>query len=219
MYRHITTLLLCCFPLASQKVTAPLDESDKEGILEILFVTSLGEPLSGEPTLTVENLVDEKQVVGRTGGSAMKLKYGTYRLKAHYPGAYPVDKIVKIRSPFQTTSICFFISPIESPWDGNLIRGRISEKSRQNDCRWVRFVSPYADGGAVDTKATESGYFALDNVRPGKYLVFTIGKEGICETAEVTIFLEVGKPVYDLVIPWAALQIGEAKRSSPGAKQ
>jgi hypothetical protein len=219
MYRQIAVLFLCCLPLRSQKVTAPVDESDKQGVLEVLFVTSLGEPVAGEPRLTVENLVDGKPVAGLKVGRTMKLNYGTYRLKAHYPGSYPVDKIVKIQSPFQATSICFFISPIESPWDGNLIRGHISDKSKENDCRWIRFVSPFADGEVAETKATKGGDFALENVRPGKYLAFTIGKGGICEMAEVTIRLEVGKAVYDLVFPWAALQTGEARRSSPEAQQ
>ena len=73
------------------------------------------------------------------------------------------------------------------------------------------FMSPFADGEFAEAKASENGYFALDNVRPGKYLAFTIGKEGICEMAEVTILFEIGKPVYDLSIPWA-----EPNKGKPG---
>lgn len=213
MYRQIAALFLCCFSLGSQKVTAPLDESDKEGTLEVLFVTSLGEPVSREPALTVENLVDGKPVSMRRGGRTMRLKYGTYRLKGHLTGYYSTEKIVHVRDLFQATSMCFFIAPIESPWDGNLIRGSISATSRRNGCRWVRLMSPFADGEVAETEATESGSFAVENVRPGKYFAFTIGKGGICETAEVTILLEVGKPVYDFVFRWVAFQAEEAKRS------
>lgn len=110
-------------------------------------------------------------------------------------------------------------APIELPWDGDLIRGHISGGSRENDCRWIRFVSPFADGEVAETKATKGGDFALENVRAGKYLAFTIGKERICEMAEVTIRLELSKAAYDLAFPWTALQIGKAKRSSPQAQQ
>ncbi len=218
IYRHLIIVFVWCLPLTGQKVAIPLDEAGEQGVLNVLFITSFGDPISDEPRLSVEN-ASGKPVGGLKVGRNMTLGYGTYRLKAHYPGCYPVEKVVKINSPFQTISICFFISPIESPWDGNLVRGRISDESRANDCRWVRFVSPFADGEVADAKATETGYFALENVLPGKYLVFAIGKKGICEMAEATIFLEVGKPVFDFVFPWAALEEREAKRLSRDGKQ
>lgn len=203
-------LLLCALNLFSQKSSAPLDESDKEGVLEILFVTAAGARLSGEPKLTVDRLVDGKVVDTRTGERKMRLRYGTYRLRAQYGGAYPVDKAIKVERPYQVVSICFFVAPIELPWDGNLVRGSISEKSKQGDCRWVRFVSPFAENESAETLASPSGQFALENVRPGKYLVFSIGKEGICEMSEVTILL--GKSVYDLLIRWAEPDRSESER-------
>jgi hypothetical protein len=108
----------------------------------------------------------------------------------------------------------FFIAPIESPWDGNLIRGRISEKSRQNDCRGVRFICPFSDSEFAETKASDQGYFALKNVRPGKYIAFTLGKRGICEMAEVTILFELGKTVRDLSIPWTEPAQGDTAKKS-----
>ena len=140
----------------------------------------------------------------------MKLKYGVYRLHVQYSGAYPVEKRVKIQNPFQVVFICFFVAPIESPWDGNLIRGRISDRSKQNDCRWVRFVFPFADAEFAETKVSEDGYFALENVRAGEYLAFTIGKNGICEMADVTIPVELVHRTYDLVIPWASYRKRDA---------
>jgi len=142
MLDRVLPLLLCSVTLCAQKSFVPLDESDKEGVIEILFVTALGNPVSGDPEVTVEKLVDGKSVATWKGGRTMKLKYGMYRLRIQYSGAYPVDKNVRIQNPFQAALVCFFIAPIELPWDGNLIRGRISEKSRQNDCRWVRFYVP-----------------------------------------------------------------------------
>jgi hypothetical protein len=198
MTTRIVALFLCAITLVAQKRIVPLDESDKEGELEIRFITALGDPVHGEPDVTVEKLVNGRRVADWKGDRIMKLKYGTYRLRIQYSGAYPVDKNVKIQKAFQAVFICFFVAPIELPWDGNLIRGQISEKSRMNDCRWVRFVSPFADSEFAETKATESGHFVLENVRPGKYSAFTVGKGGICETSEVTIL---GAPVYDVSIP------------------
>ncbi|HVT92064.1 MAG TPA: hypothetical protein VHD76_04425 [Bryobacteraceae bacterium] len=146
----------------------------------------------------------------------MSLKYGMYRLKARYPGAYPVEKLVEIHNPYQAASICFTIAPIELGMEGNLIRGRISEESRENDCRLVRFLSPFRDGRAAETSATKSGYFSMDNLLPGEYLVFTIGKTGICEAAGMTIRL--GQRRLDLEFPWAPLNLGQARQSSPPRK-
>lgn len=218
MHRSIAVFLLCCCSLPA-KVTVQPDESDKEGVLQVLFVMSSGDEISREPDITVEKLVDGKPVAKREAGRSMKLNYGTYRLKASLPGCcYPVEKIVRIQDAFQVTSLCFFPSPVESPWDGNLIRGSISEKSRQKDCRWVRFMSPFADGEVSETKAGRDGRFALENVRPGKYVAFTIGKTGICETSGVTIqFNPSGKAIYDLIFPWAPFQAGEAKSSTTHA--
>jgi hypothetical protein len=40
----------------------------------------------------------------------------------------------------------------------------------------------------------------LENVRPGRYLAFTVGKEGIWEMAEVTMLFGSNKSVHDLAI-------------------
>lgn len=220
MYRKIAPLFLLCLPLLSQVVSVHPDDSDKEGILDIVFLTSAGDLLpstSGrgilEPTLTVEELKDGAVSASWNGKPHMNLKYGMYRLKAHYPATYPVEKLVEIRNPYQAASICFTIAPIELGLEGNLIRGRISEKSRENDCRLVRFLSPFRDGPTAETKAGKSGYFSIDNLSPGEYLVVTIGKTGICEAAGMGIRL--GQRLLDLEFPWAPLNLGEARQSYP----
>ena len=62
MYRHITIVLLACLVLLGQDTTVQPDESDKEGVLEMLFVMSDGEPALCQCSITVENFVDGKQV-------------------------------------------------------------------------------------------------------------------------------------------------------------
>jgi len=214
MYRHITIVLLACLVLLGQDTTVQPDESDKEGVLEMLFVMSDGEPALCQCSITVENFVDGKQVSALKGVRTMRLKYGTYRLKTRCPGVYPVEKIVKIQNPVQAVIICLFVSPIEGSSDHNLVRSRISEKSRHEDCRWVRFMSPFADNQVAETKATQNGYFALENLRAGEYLAFTIGKKGICEMADVTIPFELVHRTYDLVIPWASYRRWDAGTQS-----
>ena len=85
-----------------------------------------------------------------------------------------------------------FVSPIELPWDGNIVRGKLSGRGRQEGCRWVRLASPLAESEYAETKASESGDFVLENVKPGKYVLTTIGDQGVCEMTPVTVL---DKPV------------------------
>ncbi len=198
MCTRVAILLSCVLSLFGQKHHVPTDESGREGMLELRFITSFGESVTGYPLVIIEESPSGPRVYQGKGAGPIKLKYGSYRLRAQYSGTYPVDKAISIRNPMQLVSVCFFIAPIESPWDGNLIRGRISEGSRKRDCRWIRFVCPFADAESAEASATEGGHFALENVRPGKYLAFTMGKDGICEQTEVSILF--GRPVYDVTI-------------------
>jgi hypothetical protein len=112
----------------------------------------------------------------------------------------PVERTASIRHAYQAVIVCFFLTPIESPWEGNLFRGHISQRSKESDCRWIRLASLFADDVSAETKASAAGDFGMENVRPGKYLALAIGKHGVCETAEVTILF--GQHVTDLDLSW-----------------
>jgi hypothetical protein len=200
---NIWSILALLIPIAlsGQERGISLDQSEKEATLELVFVTALGDSITSGPNISVQKLIDRKPVAEWKGERVMKLKYGTYHLRVQYSGALPVDKDVKVEQPYQAVLICFFLGPIESPWEGNLVRGHIPRDSVRNDCRLVRFISPFADG-AMDTKASQAGDFGLENVRPGRYLVMTLGEHGLCDTAEVIILF--GERVKDLSISWNA---------------
>src|SRR5579862_3320708 len=200
---NIWPLLALLMPIAlsGQERGIPLDQSEKEGTLELAFVTALGDSITSGPKISVQKLVDGKPVAEWKGERVMMLKYGNYHLRIQYSGAIPVDKDVEVEQPYQAVLICFFLGSIESPWEGNLVRGHISGGSMRNDCRLVRFISPFADG-AMDTKASQAGDFGLESVRPGRYFVMTLGAHGICDTAEVVILF--GERVKDLSISWSA---------------
>jgi hypothetical protein len=198
------SILTVAIPIAvsaQQGGISPLDRSDQEGTLELIFVTAWGDSIMDGSSVSVQKLVSGRPVAEWTGERVMKLKYGTYHVKAQHPGFYLVERDINIEQPYQVSSICFFTAPLESPWEGNLIRGHISERSARRDCRLVRFISPFADGVAVETKASQTGDFGLENVRPGTYFVITLGAHGICETSEVVILF--GERVKDLSIAWA----------------
>lgn len=194
---RLAAIVLCgTIVIAQEGDLVPLDQSGNEGLLELLLITSFGDEVRDEPSVTVERLVQGKPVAKWEGSRTMKLRYGTYRLHVEYSGAYPVDKTVKVEDRYQAAFVCLLVA---LPWKGNLVRGRLSEASRKKGCRWVRLICPFADGEIAETKASETGYFALQNVRPGKYLVFTIGENGVCETSQTSILF--GKQLYDLSLP------------------
>lgn len=115
MYRAIAILFVCGLSLWGQRIVVQPDDSGKEGTLQILYVTSFGEPATAGVELTVENVANGKEVpIERTG--TLKLPYGTYRLRARITAHYPAERIVKIQEPFQTTSLCFFEAQSPGLW-------------------------------------------------------------------------------------------------------
>jgi hypothetical protein len=198
--RILTLLCFVAVSMQAEKVFAPLDDSDKEGTLDILVLNAWGDAGPHQFDLTLERLVNGKKVAELKAQQTLKLKYGTYRLVAKAGGMYPVEKIIGIKDAYQATVVCFFLAPIEEPWEGNLVRGHISETSKNRGCRWIRFVSPFADNGATETRASAAGDFAIENIRPGKYLALAIGESGLCESAPATILF--GQRVTDLALSW-----------------
>jgi hypothetical protein len=193
--------LLLPIALSGQSVGLLPDQPDNEGTLEISFITSFGEPIADGPKVLVEKVVTDKPVGEWTVQRKTSLKYGTYHLKAQYSGFYPVEKDVRIDQPHQAVLICFFVAPIESVGEVSLVRGHISEGSVKNDCRLIRFMSPFADGIAKDTTASQAGDFGVENLKPGRYFVITLGSHGICETSEAVILF--GERVKDLSLTWS----------------
>src|SRR5262249_55235119 len=80
-----------------------------------------------------------------------------------------------------------FVAPIELPWIGNFVRGKIPASSRERGCRWIRLISAVSATEYAETKAADSGDFALDDIKPGKYLMITIGDHGLCEVSQTTV--------------------------------
>jgi hypothetical protein len=187
--------------LSGQHLQPLPDQPDDEGTLAITFMTSFGESIADGPRAVVEKIVSGKTVGEWEVHPGANLKYGTYHLKAHYSGFYPVEQDVRIDQPHQTVLVCFFLAPIESTGEKSLVRGHISEGSIRNGCRLVRILSPFAHGVAKDTMASPIGDFAVENLEPGKYLVITLGPHGICETSEAAVSF--GERVKDLSLTWS----------------
>ena len=165
----------------------PLDDTGKEGTLEVLVVDAFGKPLQGSITLAVREIVNG--VLGREVRIAPKdtLKYGTYRLTVRGSPAYPVDKVVKIDKRFQLVVAALFLAPIEEPWAGSTIRGRLPAKSMQGRCHWGRQLSAVSEAEYAEGIALDSGAFILENVKPGKYIFVSIGPAGICDITSADV--------------------------------
>lgn len=198
--RLILIYLCCALPLLADQVWyVPLDESGKSGELEIVLVTSLGSAAVNTASIMVESLQQGKPGPKRWGYRSMTLPYGTYRVHVGYPGAYSAEKIVRVKDRFQVVTICLYIDPVRSPGmeSGSLVRGQLPPTSVKRGCSLVRLICPYCDGSAVETKASPTGYFALEHVRPGKYIAFTMGADGACDTTSLEILYST--PTIDLV--------------------
>lgn len=197
-------LLAAATPMLAQSIRAqtapvPLDESGKEGVVELLYVTSFGERVpERRATVKVARRPDGGWIP-HGSRRPMTLTYGTYLVRVEYEAAAPVEKLVRVDQPWQTVPIGIYTLPIELPESGNLLRGVLSEEGRKRDCRWVRLISPFSENVAAETRATETGHFSWENIRAGKYWILALNDEGVCEMAGVEIL---GKRLYDLNLHW-----------------
>lgn len=176
-------------PLLISSLTAqvPLDESGKKGTVEFFVVDSNGVPVHGDLTFSVRQIRDAGTAPEVKVGAKANLDYGTYRLTVRVSPAYPVDKIIRVKEAYQAVLIGLFVAPIELPWVGNVVRGKLARASAERGCMQVRLVSPVSENEYADTKALASGEFAFENIKPGRYLLITFGERGICEVSSVSV--------------------------------
>ncbi len=191
--KYLITITLLCSALAAQ---VPLDDSDRKGMVEIVVVDSNGVPVRGNISFSVRQIQGGKNTPEVTVGAKASLNYGTYNLTVRGSPAYPVDKIIKVRDPYQVVLVGLFVAPIELPWVGNIVRGKLPPTSKEGGCSWVRLVSPVSENEFADAKALASGEFVLENVKPGKYLLVTFGDRGICDVVQATV---VDKPNQEIM--------------------
>ena len=192
-------LLTMLFLLITTNVFAqvPLDPSDKTGILDILFVDSFGHPVSGNLVISARQLVGGKLLPAFRLTPAATLKYATYQVNIQASPAYPVDRTVTIHDRYQLLVVALFLAPIEPPWAGNTVNGKLSTHSLEKDCRSIHLASILAGDEHASTKASASGNFVFRNIKPGAYVLVTIGAAGICQVSRIDIL---NRAVQDLPI-------------------
>ncbi len=95
---------------------------------------------------------------------------------------------LKVKEAYQPVLIGLFVAPIELPWVGNVVRGKLPRASAERGCLSVRLVSPVSENEYADAKALASGEFGFENIKPGRYLLVTFGERGICEVSPVSVF-------------------------------
>lgn len=179
MSRAIALLFLAGLILPAQ---VPLDDSDKEGTLEIVLVNAFGVPVDGRASkVSVQRLVEGKSAPTQLVGLRPTLKYGTYKLTIHASPGYPVDKVVKIHSPHQVVIVPLFLAPVESTVEENVVHGKLPKASQAGNCRYVRLSSPLSETEYADSLALAGGTFVFFNVKPGRYVFISIGEKGICD--------------------------------------
>ncbi|HSB13402.1 MAG TPA: hypothetical protein VLE22_03020 [Bryobacteraceae bacterium] len=176
------------FLFSTLAAQAPLDERGKSGVVEFFVVDSNGVPVKGDITFSVRQLRDGKTAREVKVGAKASLAYGTYKLTVQGSPAYPVEKIIKVKEAYQPVLIGLFVAPIELPWAGNVVRGKLPRASAERGCLSVRLVSPVAENEYADARALASGEFGFENIKPGRYLLVTFGERGICEVSPVSVF-------------------------------
>lgn len=183
--RVAIVLSLLFSTLAAQ---VPLDQSGQKGIVEFVVVDSNGMPVDGDVTFSVRRTPSKGAAPDIEIGAKASLDYGTYKLTVRGSPAYPVEKTITVQAPYQAVLIGLFVAPIELPWVGNVVRGRVPGANGKRGCLWVRLVSPVSEVEYADAKALTSGEFVFENIKPGKYLLITFGERGICEVSQVNVF-------------------------------
>jgi hypothetical protein len=175
----VRVFLIACLALEGQ---VPLDESDRVGTLELFVVDAAGRPVDARTArVSVQEVVDGRVGPAQQIGLQSTLRYGTYKLTVLASAASRVDKPVRIRSRHQVVIITLFLAPIESPWKGNFVNGKLPATSLAGGCLHVRLSSPLAETEFADARALPSGEFTFLDVKPGKYVFLSIGETGVCE--------------------------------------
>ncbi|MCX6625615.1 MAG: hypothetical protein NTY38_32050 [Acidobacteria bacterium] len=193
MMRELALGVLC-FTLRGQ---VQMDETNKVGIVEIVTVDSFGAVVDGRFAMSVRRLVHRQRVSAIAIGRRTSLKYGTYELTVRGSPAYPVDKVITVNDRYQVVLVPLFLAPIEAAGNGNLVRGKLPPRSRQGGCSWVRLISLVSEGEFANARASESGDFTFENIKPGRYILATFGGRGVCDVAQTTV---VDEPVQTLVL-------------------
>jgi len=183
MSRVIRFLFMAWIPMSGQ-IVVPLDESESKGILELLIVDAFGHAVNS-PSIRVEQLLENSSAKVTQVGTKIALEYGEYRILVEKAGFDPAEKRVTVNRPYQAAVICLFTGIHEKP-ENNAVRGQLIDSDLREECLWIRLLSPYAPL-SYEAKAAGSGYFLFENVRPGQYLMLTLGDSGICRMRSVSI--------------------------------
>jgi hypothetical protein len=189
---YLITILLAAVTSTAQ---IPIDQSDKEGTLETVLVDLAGRPVSWGTESSIRAITNGRLGPPSRVGRKAKLKYGTYSLTVVCPGAYTVEKTLKIAEPYQVAVVAVVFATPENVPTKNSIRGRIAPESLKKGCHLVRLVSPVSESEFANTIASDSGVFVFEDVKPGRYILATLGDQGLCDVTPTTI---TGEPNQEL---------------------
>jgi hypothetical protein len=81
--RILTLLCFMALSMQAEKVFAPLDDSDKEGALDILVLNAWGDPGPHQFDLNLEKLVDGKKVGGAKGTAKDEVEVRNVQAKSY----------------------------------------------------------------------------------------------------------------------------------------
>ncbi len=181
----IISLLLMAMPVVGQ---VSLDESGQRGILRLVLLTALGEPIHGNARISVRRTDRAKpRQEPMTIGLESTLPYGNYQLSVQASPAYPVEKNITIGEPEQTVIVGLFLAPIELPVLKTYTSGSISVDRLKQGCKWVRLISLVSEFEYRDSQVQPSGRFVFSDVKAGRYLLVVFGEAGVCDTSQVVI--------------------------------
>ena len=79
----------------------PLDTTGQSGVVEVLLLSTFGQELSGEASITVRKTAGGQDVFEDDGSRRITLEYGTYTMRVSYPGAYTEERVVTVDQEYQ----------------------------------------------------------------------------------------------------------------------
>jgi hypothetical protein len=167
-------------------------------MLETVVVDMAGRPVPWAVGAFVRSDTDGRPEKAVRVQRIAPLKYGIYKLTVECPGAYTSEKLVKITAPYQVVIVAVDFPQPENLTTKNFVQGRLSQASRKSGCQFARLASVVAEGEFANAKASDAGVFAFEDVKPGRYILVTMGTLGVCDATLVTV---TGERTQDLSIP------------------
>lgn len=119
-------------------------------------------------------------------GDSIRIAYGDYELKAVVKGFETYRTRVRVDGPYSWLTVGLQIGAITAPASLPMVTGSLGSRLGKQGGAWVKLVGVYSDF-AREAQPDKTGFFSLDAVPAGRYVLITQGSQGVLDTRVVEI--------------------------------